>query len=220
MSRLKAGKRAEIFKKRGGEGRMKRMIIAVTIVAVMCGLALAAGEDNVQLYVHPAWSMSVNISSTTGFFAGGTAITLGESRTLCVGWVCNDGNVSSRWQKQTANTGSTANDWSLVTTGTPGSNQFRLLAVTTSTAASPTFSGGAAFGLNSNICITGEHGSTNTSVAASYYDLTEGGNGSPTHGAFNVESTTRSLWVSIMMPKDITSSTDKTITLSINALVP
>ena len=197
--------------KGGGGERMKRIIIAVALIAVMSGIGLAISPDSVQLYVSPAFSMSVNISSTTNQFAGGNAVNLGESRTLCVGWVCNDGNVSSRWQKQTANSG----NWTLVTDGATGFNQFRLLAITTGTATLPGTS--AVFSEAANTCLGG---STTAIVTAGYTDLAEGGLISPTHAPFNVALTTRSLWVSIMMPSDVTDSVAKTITLSIQAVTP
>jgi hypothetical protein len=158
----------------------------------------------VLLTIQPVFNMSVNISSTTQTF--GSNIPVRTSVTICIGQIMNDGNVASGWQKitPTESAGAGPSKWTLITSGVPARDQFRLLVITTGTAISPSTSAG---------CITGNYdtiGVTNTPT-----DLTEGGASSPNHAT----AETRSLWASIMMPDNLTTGVQQTITLSVQAVV-
>jgi hypothetical protein len=202
--------------KRGGERIMNRLIAAVALVVLVSGIAGALTTDTVMLTITPAFNLSVNISSATGAF--GADVTLGSSRTICVGQVTNDGNVSSKWQKLSASqtgtdTTSGGKVWSLVTSGTPTTDEFRLLAITTGTAINPTIHGGGAMTSN---CMDGDHTATGMGMTNGPTDLTEGGVSSPNHAM----KETKSLWVSVMMPVNVTGGLEQTITLSVKAIAP
>jgi len=186
-------------------GTMRKLILALGLVALVGGLAGAVTTDSVLLTITPAFNLSVNISSTTQTF--GSNIALKTSATICVGQIMNDGNVSSKWQKMTASASAGANSskWTLLTDGYTATDEFRLLVITTGTAVSPTTSGSCIVGTPATIRAT-----------TSMTDLTEGGAASPTHAV----SETKSLWVSIMMPVNITKGDEQTITLSVTAVAP
>ena len=184
---------------------MKKVLLALALGLAVTGGAQAVTTDSVMLLVTPVFNLSVNISSTTNQFG---TLALKTSATICVGNISNDGNVTAAWQKMAGNAIGGAHPWTLVTTGTPGSDRFRLLAVTTGTTASPSFVGtmGAS-------CIISDH--QITGVTNSLSDLTEGATTGPNHPT----GETRNLWVSIMMPTDVTGGQEQTITLSIQAVV-
>ena len=193
-----------------------RLLLGLLLVAMIAGPSFAGTADTVVLVVTPAFNLSVNISSTTHEF-GDADITLGESRTLCVGNICNDGNVTSYWQKQSADaTGETALDWTLQTTGLCDKNEFRLLAVTTGTGVRPGFTG-TYDSVDANVLLAGDHELTDYAVTKTWTDLTEG-NGNMDHEALTDELSTRSLWVSIMLPRTVTAGDVQSITLSVQAL--
>jgi len=195
---------------KGGE-RIMRMLLALGLVVLVGGLAYAVTTDSVYLTVTPKYNLSVNISSTSHTF--GSAVDIGSSVTICIGQIENDGNITTKWQKKSANT---SGGWTLVTSGTPGADSFRLLAITTGTALSPTIIGGNP----GTGCIDGTHDSGQLGVtSAGLTDLIEGGAASPTHPRLE----TRKLWASIMMPTNILSAgagNEQTITLSIQAIQP
>jgi len=191
----------------GGEEAM-RLTLVLGLMVLVGGIAGALTTDSVLLTVKPVFNLSVNISSTTNTF--GSAVVLGTSVTICVGQIENDGNVSSKWQKQTPTaSGATGNVWTLLTSGTPGTDQFRLLAISTGTSVSPDLYGAA-----NATCIRGDH--TVIGVTGNLTDLTEGGGASPNHAT----GETRKLWASIMMPVNTTNGNEQTITLSIQAVAP
>ena len=195
---------------------MRVLAMMLVLGLVMAGTAGAGQEDTVVLVVTPAFNLSVNISSTTHEF-GDADITLGESRTLCVGNICNDGNVTTIWQKQSADAnGSAGLDWTLITAGNPDTDDFRLLAVTTGTGVRPGFTG-TYDSLDADVLLAGDHGSDDYNVTKTWTDLSEG-SGAMEHEALTDELSTRSLWVSIMMPQTITAGDVQSITLSVQAL--
>jgi len=198
---------------------IRPLLVLALIAGLFAGTAAAQGNHDISLYVTPVYNLSVNISSTTNSFGDGP-LTLGESRTICVGTIANDGNVPARWQKRSGNSSGESEDWTLVTSGAPGIDQFRLLAVTTHTALKPDFTNGFT-GLNDNTLIDGDHTSENRLGVRDTWDwLTEGGSSSPAHEPFETEYSTRSLWMSIMMPSQITTGQAQSITLSIKAVLP
>ena len=201
----------------GGESTMRKIILIVGILVLAGSAAFALTTDSVLLTVTPVFTLSVNISSDTGTF--GTNVTLGSSKTICVGDITNDGNVSAKWQKSAASqsgcaTGGTYG-WSLVSgNGTnPSANQFKLLVVTTGTTVSPDkTAGGSTF---ADSAMAGDHVvATGIGCSAAATDLMEGGTTAPSHPA----SEARKLWVSILMPKNVSVSDQQTITLSVTAV--
>lgn len=191
---------------------LKSFLVFVLIAAINCGIATAQVADSgtLTLAVIPIYNLSVNISSAANNF--GVNIPLGSSRTICVGNIGNDGNIISKWQKRTAAvTQSAGTAWTLKTSGNPGTDEFRLLAVSTGMAVVPDYCGG---GTANDSCIEGAHDTIG--VTDSFTDLTEGGNAGPTM----YPGETRKLWTSIMMPPVISSGNEQTITLSIRAVLP
>ena len=189
-------------------GTMRRILLMIAVMAGMAGMSHAVTTDSVMLTVTPVFNLSVNIASNSGTF--GSNVTLRSSVTICVGHVSNDGNVTSGWQKQSANCGAGTNAWTLITTGTPDLNQFRLLAVTTGVGVTPNFTSATA-----DRCIEGDHDGSLTVNSTAMTDISEGDAESPYH----TTGETRDLWVSIMMPYSVTSGEEKTITLSVQAAV-
>jgi hypothetical protein len=197
------GKEKKEEKNKGGFMRKILGLLAVMLIGVVG--AYGVTTDSVILTVTPLFNLSVNISSTSGTFG---SLPLGSSRTICVGDVMNDGDVDAHWEKAATNT----NNWTLLSNGTCGKDQFRLLVVTTAPLIAPTFAG---TGIASQECIAGDHGGQMaTGTAGVFSDLLEGGTATVTHTI----GTTRSLWVSIMMPTQLSSSIQQTITLSIQAI--
>jgi len=200
---------SEFIVRQEGGGLVMRLVLALVLVGLVAGLAVALTTDSVLLTITPVFNLSVNISSTTNTF--GPSVSLGSSVTICVGQITNDGNVSSKWQNQTpTGSGATGNVWTLVTSGTPGTDQFRLLAISTGTSINPTFCAGAY-----TSCIKVNDHAT-IGVTTNMTDLTEGGAASPNHAT----GETKSLWASIMMPVNTTNGAEQTITLSIKAVAP
>jgi len=194
--------------KQGGGELVMRLILVVELVVLVSGICMGLTTDSVLLTVKPVFNMSVNISSTTGTF--GSNVGVRSSVTICVGQIENDGNVSTGWQKLTSSqSGATSGGWTLKTSGTPGRDEFRLLAISTGVSVDPTIIGGDPL----SGCIDGDH--TVIGVGQVATDLTEGGTDSPNH----VTGETRKLWASIMMPYDVTTGNEQTITLSIKAVV-
>ena len=197
-------------------GTMKRILLGLMMLIGMVGIGHAVTTDTVYLTVTPLFNLSVNISSASGTF--GSAVLLRTSVTICVGTIINDGNVTSGWQKQSANSkGSGTYGWSLLTTGTPYTDQFRLLAVTTGTGVTPNFTTPGVSA--SDQCIEGNHQSILT-VGKTFDDLAE----QPYTSASNdsgkrATGETRELWASIMMPFDVTAGDEQTITLSVKAVI-
>jgi hypothetical protein len=160
----------------------------------------------VTLTVTPSVNLSVNISSTTGDFGN---VSLGASKTICIGDVINDGNGSAQWEKAASDTG----NWTLTTVTAEGANQFRLLVITTLPATVVLLTGAS----QDVACIQGNHGVLGTGVNANWTALTEGDG---TTAAVHAVSTTRRLWVSIMMPTSSSVGTQQTMSLSIRAKLP
>ena len=199
-----------------------KLILILGLIALIAGPVLAATEDTVILTVTPSVSRSINISSTTGTF--GTGLTLGTSVTICVGKIENDGNVSAKWQKRAqANSGSAGQVWTLVATeASPTKDEFRLLAVTTAPATYPDqVSDGNAIASGDLECLEGDHapGDSGLGVTTVYQDLTEGGAVAATHYTVD-NSSARFLWVSLMMPPEVTDGNRQSMTLSIQAVGP
>ena len=186
---------------------MKRIYLGLVLVLAGLGSAQAITTDSVILTILPLFNLSINISSTTNTFG---SVNIKSSVSICVGQLTNDGNVTSGWQKMTPNrtSASAAGSWSLITSGSTGADTFRLLAVSTGTGVSPTFSGTPA-----NSVILGDSGGL-LGVTNAFTELTEGGGAvSPVHNT----GETKSLWVSIMLPLNVTSAMEQTITLSVRA---
>ena len=206
-----AVRRKELIRNlKGGERVMRRLIAAVFLVGLVSGIASALVTDSVILTITPSFNLSVNISSETHTF--GPNVDLGTTRTICVGQLENDGNVSSKWQKTTpSQTGTVGTVWSLISgNGTDtGKDNFKLLVVATGALVAPDLTSTD----TTNRCIKGDH-SIISAPTGSYTDLTEGGSASPMHP----KSETRKLWVSLLMPTNITTGNQQTITLSVQAV--
>ena len=209
IERMKTKKRMKERATQTG-GSMIRTLWALVLIALVGSMAQAITTDTVTLTVTPVFNLSVNISSATNTF--GSNVVLCTSKTICVGQIANDGNVTSKWQKLTGNAGSAGTAWTLATTGMPGTNQFRLLAISTGVATDPTYATGNA----SNACIDGDHQVIGVTGAAT--DLTE--QGTNTLGVSHIAGETKKLWASLMMPTNVTTSGEQTITLSIVAVIP
>jgi hypothetical protein len=229
MGRMYAGELKGNKTERGGETNMKgRIVLALVFVGLMSGIAGAyQTTDSVVLTVTPVFAVSVNISSTTNQF-GTASVALGESRTICVGTIQNDGNVSTYWDKKCTTTArdakGTPNTWTLLTTDVnTGLDNFKLLAITTGTAGvgrAPNFTAAWA-NADSNACIKGRH--TVVAPTTQLLRVTDtdtslvegtGASSSPKH----VAGETRLLWVSIMMPTTITDAVGAySMTLSVGA---
>lgn len=212
---MKLGEKSLVLKKsykKGGE-KIMRLVLVLTLVALISGTASALTTDSVLLTVQPLFVLSVNISSATGTF--GSIVPLKSSKTICVGQIENDGEIDTKWQKLTeTDAGSGADPWALITAGTPGSNEFRLLAISTGTDVDPDFCGAA--GTADNSCIDySDHDVIGVTTTLS--DLTEGG---AIPGTTHPVAEIRKLWVSIMMPNTVSKGSEQTITLSINAVTP
>jgi hypothetical protein len=194
---------------------MKRLMIGVAVMMLLSGIAGAMTTDSVLLLVTPVYNLSINIvadSTNFGF------MDIGSSKSINVGKIWNDGNVTARWDKQSSNASDgTGATWSL-TTVSPARNQFSLLAIATGTATGPAietqYGGGAS---NLNILALGTS-QTQCYVTNSFTELTEGLSGKGfTYGILK----TMNLWVSLMMPPDISVGlSQNTITLSIRAATP
>ena len=205
-------------KTKGGGESMKKFLLAV-LMLVVSGLAFAVSPDTIVLTVNPVFSLSVNISSATHSLGTGAGyandVVLGTSRTVCVGEIENDGNVSSKWQKMATSItdAGSNNEWYLLEDPKvgPGQDTFQLLAITTGTSADPNLSTGSSgddkmiLGDLAKIIVT----------STTYTDLTEGGTDSPVHP----KAEKRSMWVSILMPPNITTDGTQSITLSVRAIV-
>ena len=203
------GSRSKKTKEKGGEEAM-RIILALTLVAVMSVFAMSATTDSIILLVTPVYNLSVNIvNGTTNF---GT-ISLGASKTLNCGRIWNDGNVSSKWQKYLEV--EAADAWTLDTDGHPGSNEFSLLAIATEAFTTPDTTTGDS---NTGVLDLGPTMQYHYCTSG-WTNLTDGDklNGAvPTYAS----GMTADLWVSIMMPTDVTISSEQTMTLSVKAETP
>ena len=185
-----------------------RIILALLFVICMWIPGHAVTTDSIIITVQAVFNLSVNISSTSGTF--GSAIPLGTSVTFLTSLVVNDGNVVAAWQKQSGNTINVSGAWTLDTTGAPGMDHFRLLAIPTGTGVSPAFTSGT-----SNRCLQGDHQGllsvTNTST-----ELVE--NPAAAASPMHAVPETKSLWVSLMMPTNTTLGEEQTITMSVKAI--
>ena len=195
-----------------------RLVLTLGLIVFVCGIASAyQTTDSVVLTVTPVLNVSVNISSTTNTF--GTSVPLGSSRTLCVGIIQNDGNVSTYWHKraQSSAIDNSNNTWSLVTDADdPGEDEFKLLAITTGVATPPNFTAAWA-GPNTNTLIDGRHLAADKLLCtAANTTLSEGVGVADSPKHVTLES--RRLWVSIIMPNTITAADQAySMTLSIGA---
>ena len=200
-----------------------RLILILGLVALFAGIASAAQTDSILLTIVPSAQESVNISSGTHTF--GSAMTLGTSRTIRVGQIENDGDVDTKWQiiaTQVCNSGPAA-PWTLVTADPIAKDEFRLLAITTAPAAAPTrIDTDAAMADSEDVCMAGNHVLTPTGIGVDFsapLDITEGGASVMTHQTTG-DTKTRALWVSIMLPAQITKGDTQTLTLSVVAEQP
>ena len=194
--------------KKGGEKVMKKLLTLVLLFS-MAGMAQAVTTDSVTLVVTPVFNLSVNIvNGTTNY----ETMSMGSSKTLNVGKIWNDGNVSSNWEKQATNS---SDGWVLDEDGSPGQDRFSLLAIATGTAWTPRFESGSsadsilALGTSQTYCY----------VPATFDDLTDGDANAAASIAY-VAGMTADLWISLLMPTDITISGEQTITLSVRATTP
>ena len=194
-----------------------RLILIFALIGLVSAVASALTTDSVILTVTPSFNLSVNISSQTYDFGLAGQVDLGTTRTLCIGLIENDGNVASKWQKITpSQTGTSGDKWSLLTgdgnnpNDITGINTFKLLVISTGETTSPDLTSTD----TTNRCLMGDHDQI-CATAGTYTDLTEGGADSPKHP----KSEKRKLWASLMMPTNITTSGQQTITLSVLAIV-
>jgi len=215
MSKALAGNSLGKNKGEKGGEKFMRILIGLIAVVIFSGIASALTTDSVLLTITPSFNLSVNISSASYDF--GSSVDLGTTRTICVGQIENDGNVASKWQKATASqTGTTGNTWTLLTGNNNNPNDltgidtFKLLIVSTGTGVEPDLTSTN----TSNRCLIGNHDLLSPGIGSNYNDLTEGGAASPIHP----KSETRKLWVSLLMPTNITTDAQQTITLSVQAL--
>ncbi len=204
--------RAEKLKRKKQGGTTMRYLIVMSMVMVMAMGAQAVTTDSVILTVTPVFNLSVNIHASSQTFG---AVDLESSKTINVGKIENDGNVTAEWKVQSANADNGgAGAWTLLASGDPGEDQFRLLAISTGVGVDPDYPGS---GTEADSCIDGDHAASNDGIGVgpSWFDLTEGGAGSPKHLVTEVKD----LWVSLMMPENVTSGNMQTITLSVGAFV-
>lgn len=185
---------------------MKRYLIGVVVLMMLSGVAEAITPDSVVLTVTPVYTLSVNITNTSTNFG---LLSMGSSKTLNVGNICNDGNVSTHWEKQASDSAG----WKLKAGGTPLTDEFTLLAIATGTAADPSFEGASS---NDSIMKLAKQENCRLSSGV-YTDLTDG---LATTSSVFVALKTMNLWVSIKMPTDVTISAQQTITLSVQATTP
>ena len=183
-----------------------RIFLALCLVVSMSGIAMAKTHDFIELTVSPVFNISVNIIADTTDYG---SMDTGSSRTLDCGQIINDGNVSTYFTQQAA-----ASSWTLDVDGQPGEDSFSLLAITTTTDQEPHFEGGGTWA--DSIMDLGTNQS-DAYLTAGYLALTEG-SGSNTSGSYD-KDTTRDLWVSIMMPSNLTVGGIQTLTLSVRAQV-
>ena len=200
--------------KKGGGETIMRLLVVLLLLGLGGGIVYAASPDMVYLTVTPIFNLSINISSTSYDFGGGASVDLGDSRTICVGLIENDGTVASIWQKQastliTANSPD-SNKWTLVTNNRPGKNEFQLLVISTGDTSVVNLNTGGTWPNKSMVGIEPLQ-----TVTGSYTDLVEGGTESPIHP----RSETRKLWATLLMPTNITTTGGATITLSVQAVV-
>ena len=189
---------------------MKLTLIIALLIALV-GFASAETTDSVTLVVTPVYNLSVNIVNATTNYE---TMNLGASKTLNIGKIWNDGNVSAHWQKQAA---ASSSGWSLNPTGAPGQNEFSLLAIATGTTVTPRFESGSsvdsilALGTSQSYCY----------VPAVFNDLTDGAENAAGSVDY-VAGMTADLWVSLLMPTDVTGAgaNEQTITLSVQAVTP
>jgi hypothetical protein len=183
-----------------------RLGLAIAVLVMMSGIAGALTTDSVTLTVTPVYNLSVNIVNSATNFG---LLDIGSSKTLNVGTIWNDGNVSANWEKCATNSSNGTLGWTLDPDGYPGQNNFSLLAIATNSATTPTFEGAE----DESIMRTSAQGY----VSNSYTDLVDG---VAAVSAIYPSLRTATLWVSLMMPTDITVESEQTITLSIRAANP
>ena len=189
-----------------------RLFLTFSLIVFLAGIVSAVTHDTIRLTVTPLFNLSVNISSTTQDFG---AINVASSKTIDIGTIINDGNVSTYWEKQCSNSADSggADKWTVDPNGSPAVDYFSLLLITTGTALVPTYVGGTAA---DSIMDLGTEESYAYVTEGSYSTLTDGAGStrSPFHLPY---TTTRELWCSIMMPTSVIDSAQQTITLSIQA---
>ena len=187
---------------------MKKLLTLVLLLGI-AGIAQAVTTDTVTLVVTPVYNLSVNIVNDTTNYQ---TMSMGSSKTLNIGKIWNDGNVSSNWEKQASNS---SGGWTLDVNGAPGQDAFSLLAIATGTAWTPKFDSGSsadsilALGTSQTYCY----------VPAVFNDLTDGDANAAASISYPT-GMTADLWVSLLMPTDITISSEQTITLSVKATTP
>ena len=181
---------------------MRKILIGVVLM-LMGGAAGAVTTDSVTLTVTPVYNLSVNITNSSTNFG---LLDIGSSKTLNVGNIWNDGNVSADWEKTASNS---SGGWTLDADGYPGQNNFSLLAIATGAAMTPNLEGAAVSSIIRSVA--------EGYVTSGYTELVDGiAAASQVYPA----NRTANLWVSLMMPTDITLSGEQTITLSVRAKTP
>ena len=71
---------------------MKKLMMGVVMLLMLGGVAGAVTTDSVLLIVSPVFNLSVNIVNSSATFG---ALDIGSSKTILVGQVWNDGNITS-----------------------------------------------------------------------------------------------------------------------------
>jgi len=160
---------------------MKRLrVILVSLVAVVgvMGLAYGGNTDSLDIKVTLATNIEVNIVETVYQFttlAGGQTSVSGSAVTV------QNTSTSNRedWELKLANSA----DWTYVTTGVPGEDQFMLM---------------AQFGTSPASWVSADHALSTTSTDCS---VSKFGNGMYAQCGLDVpKSGSRSLWFRITMP--------------------
>lgn len=190
-------------------GAMKRILIGMMLLMLGVGMSHALTTDSVVLTVTPVFNLSVNIASDTHTFG---SLSIKASATICVGIIEQDGNVTEGWQKVASVNGGTGGAWTINSTGSQGTDTFGLLAIATGTLASPTFAQETGSAADSRMDTDNIDGDIRVTTALS--ELMLGSVAAPTY----YPGDTHRLWVSIMMPTNVTDSRQQTISLSVRAI--
>jgi hypothetical protein len=165
---------------------------------VLVDKAQAVNPDSIVVNVTPNVTYSVHITSpmTGGYQFGSQALGATTLSTSAIG-VTNDGNVSEYFTMSIAN--SSPGNWA-PQTGAPGADQYEMQALLTTANAQPV-SSGVSEALTTSAPGTG----------ATHYG--QGG------FAKTPASTTRFLWLQLLMPTDLITSTGvaQTMLLTVNA---
>ena len=186
-----------------------RLVLVIGLIALVSVVGSAVTTDTIVITVTPVYNLSVNIVENTTYFG---TIEVGSSKTVRAGNIWNDGNITTNWEKQVSSPSS--GGWALDIDGHPGEDEFCLLAISTVTTAKPDVINT----VDNSIMDLGSLTDHYCRPSDEWNDLTEGA-GSTASGTY-VQNTTRDLWISIMLPTNVTASGSQEITLSVRAVQP